>query len=180
MTLNGPQFPDVLGVREPVRPGATVHKAGLSVEQQVQALTQGALSIPGPGVTDGSVPVADTASRGRAKWLAAGLVTPVAWTTFPYAAGVSDFGSGFGPPKYMKDATGTVFSRGLVQCSVTSAGTSTIGTMPAGCRPGVEFRFPMQVNGVTKDANITAGGVITVAHAATDWVSVTFSYKAEQ
>lgn len=68
MTLNGPQFPDPLGVREAVRPGATVHKAGLSVEQQVQALTQGALSIPGPGVTDGSIPIADTASRGRTKW----------------------------------------------------------------------------------------------------------------
>lgn len=109
----------------------------------------------------------------------ASTVTPVPWTTFPYGAGVSDFGAGFGPPKYMKDVIGTVFSRGLVQCSVTSAGTGIIGTMPAGCRPGVAFRFPIQVNGVTKDANITTAGVITVAHASTDWVSVTFSYKAE-
>jgi len=65
-----PVFPDPLGVREVVRPGATAHKAGLDVVRRLQALEQGALGRPGPGVVDGSVPVASAAAQGRAVWTA--------------------------------------------------------------------------------------------------------------
>jgi hypothetical protein len=64
-----PVFPDPLGVREVVRPGATAHKAGLDVVRRLQALEQGALGRPGPGVVDGSVPVAVAAAQGRAEWI---------------------------------------------------------------------------------------------------------------
>lgn len=68
MTQGGPQFPDVLGVREAVRPGATTHKAGLSVEQRLQALEQGALGRPGPGVTAGSLVFSDSTRHGGVIW----------------------------------------------------------------------------------------------------------------
>lgn len=68
MTQGGPQFPDVLGLREAVRPGATTHKAGLSVEQRLQALEQGAMGVPGPGVVDGSIPAALASAHGNVTW----------------------------------------------------------------------------------------------------------------
>jgi hypothetical protein len=66
--MSQPQFPDPMGRRELVNPGATAHKAGLSLEDRVKALEQGAAGRPGPGVVDGSLLVADAASTGRAKW----------------------------------------------------------------------------------------------------------------
>jgi hypothetical protein len=66
--MSMPQFPDPLNRRELVNPGATAHKAGLSLEDRVKALEQGALGRPGPGVVAGSVPVADTAATGNTRW----------------------------------------------------------------------------------------------------------------
>jgi hypothetical protein len=62
-----PQFPTPgwYGA-QPLRPGGSTHKAGLSLEQRIEALERGALGRPGPGVSDGSVPVADDAARGGA------------------------------------------------------------------------------------------------------------------
>jgi hypothetical protein len=66
--MSMPQFPDPMGRRELVNPGATAHKAGLSLEDRVKALEQGAAGRPGPGVVDGSVLTADAAATGRSKW----------------------------------------------------------------------------------------------------------------
>lgn len=64
-----PQFPTPGWVgAQPLRPGASAHKAGLSLEQRIAALENGAASRPGPGVVDGSVPVADAAAQGGLTW----------------------------------------------------------------------------------------------------------------
>jgi len=65
---SAPQFPDPLGVREVVRPGATAHKAGLDLVRRVAALEQGALGRPGPGVPNGSGIISDTTQTGGARW----------------------------------------------------------------------------------------------------------------
>ena len=171
-----PQFPtpDWYGA-QPLRPGGAAHKAGPTMEQRLEALERGEMGRPGPGVVDGCVVTSSAAAQGGAKWQG----PLVDWTTFPYAAGVTDYGSGFGPPKYMKDALGTVFVRGLIQPSATSAASSLLGTLPAGCRPGVSFRVMLSRSAVATDTNISAAGAITMAHVAADWISVSFSFKAE-
>lgn len=68
--MSNPKFPDPLGVREIVQPGATSHKAGMDIPRRVDAIERGALSAPGPGVTDGSVPMALSSAQGNATWSA--------------------------------------------------------------------------------------------------------------
>jgi hypothetical protein len=68
MSGSAPQFPDPLGVREVVRPGATAHKAGLDLVRRVAALEQGALGRPGPGVAAGSTVISDTTQAGGVGW----------------------------------------------------------------------------------------------------------------
>lgn len=63
-----PQFPDPMGVREVVRPGATAHKAGMDSLRRIQALEQGAAGRPGPGVSNGSVLTSDTSQTGGNRW----------------------------------------------------------------------------------------------------------------
>lgn len=66
--MTNPQFPDRLGSREVVRPGATASKAGPDMLQRVAALEQGALARPGPDVVNGSVITSDTGSTGGITW----------------------------------------------------------------------------------------------------------------
>jgi hypothetical protein len=66
--MSQPQFPDPTGARELLRPGATAHKAGLSIEERVKALEMGAAGRPGPGVSNGSVITSDTTQTGGVKW----------------------------------------------------------------------------------------------------------------
>lgn len=64
-----PQFPTPGWVgAQPLRPGASAHKAGLSLEQRIAALENGAASRPGPGVVDGSIPIADATAQGGLTW----------------------------------------------------------------------------------------------------------------
>lgn len=71
-----PQFPipSYVGA-QPLRPGGAAHKAGLSLEQRIEALERGALGRPGPGVVDGCTITSDIASQGRAKWVPTGQVS---------------------------------------------------------------------------------------------------------
>jgi hypothetical protein len=66
--MSRPQFPDPLGRRELNVPGATAHKAGLTLEDRVKALEQGAAGRPGPDVSNGSVITSDTTQTGGVKW----------------------------------------------------------------------------------------------------------------
>lgn len=66
--MSVPSFPDPLNQRELVNPGATANKAGLTLEERVKALEQGALSIPGPGIATGAVPTRYSAGIGNIAW----------------------------------------------------------------------------------------------------------------
>lgn len=69
MTQGGPQFPIPGWVgAQPLRPGASASRAGLSLEQRVAALEAGALGRPGPGVNDGARFVADDSAQGNGLW----------------------------------------------------------------------------------------------------------------
>lgn len=63
-----PQFPDRLGIRRPLEPGALASLAGPSLEERIANLERGALGRPGPGVSDGSVITSDTSQVGGVKW----------------------------------------------------------------------------------------------------------------
>lgn len=66
--MTNPQFPDQLGMREVVRPGATASKAGPDMLQRVAALEQGALGRPGPEIANGCTITSDTSQTGGVKW----------------------------------------------------------------------------------------------------------------
>lgn len=70
--MTNPQFPDQLGMREVVRPGATASKAGPDMLQRVAALEQGALGRPGPEIANGCTITSDTTQTGGVKWEANG------------------------------------------------------------------------------------------------------------
>lgn len=70
MTQGGPQFPDPFGIRQPLRPGATTHRAGLTLEQRIQALEQGALGRPGAVIANTAIPITNSAAFGRVNWIA--------------------------------------------------------------------------------------------------------------
>ncbi len=72
--MSNPRFPDPFGRRELLEPGATASGGGLSLEQRIAALEQGAAARPGPGVTDGSLLVSDDALTGRCSWVAPSTV----------------------------------------------------------------------------------------------------------
>jgi hypothetical protein len=186
--MSQPQFPDPLGRRELLSPGATAHKAGLSLEDRVKALEQGALGRPGPGVTTGSVPTSDTTQTGGVKW-SPWLST--AWTEVSYATAWSSHGSTYGPPKYAKTRDGMVMLRGLV-VKAAGSGTNVMFTLPAGARPPIIQVFAcacdmpsgygnvyahVYVNpdgNVTMASYITSGsGVGTIGSAnAVNWLSL--------
>lgn len=66
--MSVPSFPDPLNQRELLNPGATANKAGLTLEERVKALEQGALSIPGPNIATGAVPTRYSAGVGNIAW----------------------------------------------------------------------------------------------------------------
>jgi hypothetical protein len=84
MSGSAPQFPDPLGSREVYRPGAVAHKAGRDVVRRVESLEIGALGIPGPGVTNGSLPYADDTAHGNTTWK---LPHAPTWSTIAQQSG---------------------------------------------------------------------------------------------
>lgn len=69
-----------------------------------------------------------------------GVAGDTSWTGLSYQNGWSDFGSGFAPGTFRKDAFGFVHLRGIV----TGQGSSSLpaATLPAGYRPGAVEQFP--------------------------------------
>jgi hypothetical protein len=63
-----PQFPDPLGLREALQPGATAHRLSGTIEQRLAALEQAALARPPAGTPNGSGMFSDTAQPGGVGW----------------------------------------------------------------------------------------------------------------
>jgi hypothetical protein len=134
-----PHFPDLLGRRELLRPGATQHKAGPTIEERIAALERGAISRPPKGTANGCVNTSDNAQTSGVAW------TPyysTAWTTIPYATGWSTSGiGGYATPAYSKNRDGVVSLRGLVKKANNASSNGVICTLPVGCRPPANLIF---------------------------------------
>lgn len=89
--MTNPQFPDPLGMREVVRPGATASKAGPDMLQRVAALEQGALGRPGPEIANGCTITSDTSQTGGVKWKP-GPFEVISERSGRYAAGIGTTG----------------------------------------------------------------------------------------
>lgn len=93
------------------------------------------------------------------------------WTAFPFAASVSDLGSGFQVCQYWKDPQGIVHLRGGLTFSGTPANPQTVGTLPAGFRPPAQEVFAIIGGAATADGeaamrlNINVGGVVSIQSA---------------
>jgi hypothetical protein len=75
------------------------------------------------------------------------------------------FGGAFNPPVFMRNLDGTCTIGGSAKSGTMSA---AIFTLPLGCRPGVEMRFPVSSNGAYGEISIdTAGNVVPVAGSNT-------------
>lgn len=187
--MSRPQFPDPMGVREVVRPGATAHKSGADSLRRIQNLEQGAAARPGPGVTSGSVLTSDTTQTGGVKW---SPYYSTAWTTVPFATGWSDYGATYGPPQYSKTRDGVVSLRGLAKKANVASSSGVICTLPVGFRPPTTLIFSVHCNysaldrpatiyvdsgtgTVTLAAILTGGGTANYNPVATDvlaWASL--------
>jgi hypothetical protein len=139
--MSRPQFPDPLGRRELNVPGATAHKAGLTLEDRVKALEQGAAGRPGPDVSNGSVITSDTTQTGGVGWIKAGrayiyrtaaqTISDASWTDIDMDATLYD---STGSMVSLASNTITVPRTGyyLVQCCLHWASTGT--SLVNGCR----------------------------------------------
>lgn len=109
------------------------------------------------------------------------LVDQVPWTTVTLQNGwVHHNDTNFSPIQYMKDATGTVFVRGLG--TAPSSPNAVAFTLPVGCRPLKNIIFAQNCNSNHIDMRYASSGTAHPASGAVagGWVSFTASFKAEQ
>ena len=148
--------------------------AALSAEQRLARLEQ-RLGVAVPGAPAlGAVLSGDPAEAGGAEW-----VTPTAWTGVAYSAFYVDYAAPYGPVKYMRDATGTVFVKGLYEIT-TGAATVVAFTLPAGFRPSQALIFSLQTSAGAQRFDLDSSGQLAQPGLPVGtWCSASFSFKAE-
>jgi hypothetical protein len=101
--------------------------------------------------------------------IAARTVAPDTWHSFPYVNGWVDYSAPYSPSGYRKLTNGMVVLRGL--CMNGTA--TTICTLPAGYRPGIQLLFGVQTNpNVMCRIDISPGGVISHTGGNAGWLSL--------
>jgi len=70
-------------------------------------------------------------------------VAPEAWKSLPFQGAWRNYGAGYAPGAYRKDARGYVYLRGLVTSGDALANGNVIATLPAGYRPTERLLFPV-------------------------------------
>lgn len=104
----------------------------------------------------------------------------VEWTTPTLGSGWTQYAAPYGPTRYMKDAEGTVFMKGLL----TRVGGGNIPfTLPVGMRPSQTLIFAC-LSGTTGTAirvDIDSAGIVSLPNGGDHaWVTFTLNFKAEQ
>lgn len=113
-------------------------------------------------------------------------LTATAWAT-PTLASVVDYGSGFGGPRYFKDALGIVHMKGVLKATATITSLGTLFTLPVGFRPAETLVFQVACgigfSNLDKRLDIETTGLAYLngtTLAVNDWVSIaSVSYLAE-
>lgn len=114
-------------------------------------------------------------------------LTATAWATPTLSGSVTDYGSGFGGPRYFKDALGIVHMKGVLKATATIGSLGTLFTLPVGFRPAETLVFQVACgigfSNLDKRLDIETTGIAylngtTLANG--DWVSIaSVSYLAE-
>jgi hypothetical protein len=100
-------------------------------------------------------------------WLDEVYVTPVSYTYEAPSLLNSwvAYGGAYNPPVFMRNLDGTCTLGGSAKNGTMSA---TMFTLPVGCRPGVEMRFPVSSNGAYGEISIdTSGNVVPLVGSTT-------------
>jgi len=101
---------------------------------------------------------------------AAALVAPdTVWHPLAYVNSWANYGAPYGPCGYRKLSSGLVVLRGLCQGGTAS----TIATLPAGYRPGIQGLFNMQTSpNVACRIDISTAGVISHQGGNAGWIAL--------
>jgi len=93
------------------------------------------------------------------------------WVNFTYTGTWVDYGGGYNPGSYRKDALGYVHLRGLVKSGTD--GTS-ITTLPTGYRPEYRHLFVVESNDLAGRLDVLTDGTVIPQAATTNpaWVSL--------
>jgi hypothetical protein len=123
-----PHFPDLLGRRELLRPGATQHKAGPTIEERIAALERGAISRPPKGTANGCVNTSDNTQTSGVKWVRESFVGRSTQTTTGSTGSLGNggvSGTGFTPQLIVAgDSTNYLRLRAQGYAPYISAGTA--------------------------------------------------------
>lgn len=114
-------------------------------------------------------------------------LAPTAWATPTLSGSVTDYGAGYGGPRYFKDALGIVHMKGVLKATATITSLTTLFTLPVGFLPveilvfqvacGIGFSNLDKRLDIDSSGNAYLNGT-TLANG--DWVSIaSVSYLAE-
>lgn len=119
---------------------------------------------------DGDIIVWDA---GRKGWFTRSI-GPLAWTAFPFAVSMSNYGAGFQACEYARDDYGVVHLRGLLKMTGIPVNPQTVGTLPVGYRPTASELFSQMGSytggniALRVDVNV-GGGVVVNSASGVAW-----------
>ena len=94
---------------------------------------------------------------------------PDTWHSFAYSNGWVDYGAPYSPAGYRKLSSGLVVLKGLVM----NGTATTIATLPAGYRPGIQLLFGAQTSpNVMCRVDVSTAGVINHTGGSAGWISL--------
>jgi hypothetical protein len=142
------------------------------------------ITIPGaPGPQGIQGPAGQAGPAGAPGPQGPSYSSSLTWTALPYAATWSDYGSGWRPGQYAKDAMGIVYLRGLVTSTsaIATDATSLIATLPSGFRPANGELFQSLVRSVSTQGypsrvHVLSDGTVVLNNSTTQaTVAATFA-----
>jgi hypothetical protein len=111
-----------------------------------------------------------------ATWKDIGAIPPSGWVSPSLNSPWTNYGGGWQPARYMKDAAGTVFIEGLV-----AGGTGTVFTLPVGFRPAQNLIFSTVANQAFARLDVGGNGDVVWNTGGTNaFVSISCNFKASQ
>lgn len=109
-------------------------------------------------------------------WVAIGPQPATTWVSPTLNSPWTNYGGGWQPARYNRDAMGTVFVEGLV-----AGGTGTVFTLPVGFRPAQNLIFSTVANQAFARLDVGGNGdVVWNTGGTSAFVSISCNFKASQ
>lgn len=136
-------------------------------------------SLPPPPNTSPLTQKDGTPSSTWARWLALlqSILTGEDWTPATLVNGWVNFGGGKANASFYKDGAGVVHIQGLIKLGTIGA---VAFTLPAGYRPLGNLTVATNASNAFGSVDINSDGTVTPQVGANTFVSLAFSFRAEQ